>query len=70
MTIDVENSDGILSGQRLGENMTEALKTWHVAVTDENLTKLLNHLYNLVTDYGFIHDEVRSMCENEELEME
>lgn len=59
-----------LNGELLGYNIAKALEDWNVANTDENVEIVLNHLYNQLTDNGFIYDEVRWLCENDKLQEE
>lgn len=57
-----------INGELLGVNIAQALEAWGIPNTQENLDKVLQHIYNMVSDHSFVNDEVRWLCENDQLE--
>ena len=55
-----------INGELLGVNIAQALEKWGIPNTQENLDKVLGHVYDMVVDHSFINDEVRWLCENDQ----
>lgn len=58
-----------INGELLGANIAAALKEFNIPNTDENLNLVVEHIYSMATSGGFIYDEVKWLCENEQLEV-
>lgn len=51
-----------------GDDIKQAMEGRDIEVNETNLNKVYRWLANIVADNSFINDELRSMCENYDIE--